>query len=131
MIDGKKGGQIPFMYAYYTFSDGLVIAQGSLTVPAGAFQGYKRITVSVEQGSAVVDFSPSPTQFDTPLKLDLFYYGLNLFGVNTDKLDFYYIADDGHYEKISYSSKYVDKFRGILGVKQALLPHFSRFGWVI
>jgi len=132
IINGTAGGQIYF-YHSYTAADGKCVQiSGSLEVPAGAFTGEKEISLNLDDEYAMIDFSPSPYQFNIPLKLNLQYKGLNLSGVNSGTINFYYISDDGAAaELIKAQSRIFNLSSGTLGIIKAELNHFSRFGWVI
>ena len=78
----------------------------------------------------MVDFFPSPTTFNVPLLLDLTYEGVNLNGIDEEDIDFYYI--DGNsvdFIQINKGSKECDSQLGKLSVVNAVVGHFSRFGW--
>lgn len=130
-IDGRIGGKIPIYHSYTTTEGKFVFIIGTLEIPANAFTGSKTITINLDDQYAVIDFSPSPYQFNLPLKLNLMYKGMNLNGVDGNKIQFYYIGDDGHTELIKMQSRVFDLPNGSIGVVKAELNHFSRFGWVI
>lgn len=132
LIDGRTGGQIPISHSYQTAEGKSVTISGTLEIPANAFEGTKNIVVNLDDEYAVIDFSPSPTHFSVPLKLNLFYSGLNLQGLEKGKVNFYYISDDGNiFELIRSQNNVFNPQSGTIGTIKAELNHFSRFGWVI
>lgn len=132
MINGETGGQILINHSYVTSGGMSVQIFGSLVIPAHAFSGSKNISINLNDEYAVLDFSPSPFQFNLPLKLNLVYGGLNLNGIDQNKIKFYYISDDGtRTELIKVESNIFNLFTGTIGIVKAELNHFSRFGWVI
>ena len=58
------------------------------------------------------------------------FLGLDLTGVDSKNVGFVYQAEDGSYEYIDYSKIEVDIKSGKLKVRDARLPHFSRYGFV-
>ncbi len=131
-IDGALGGVIYINSSYVSIEGKNVQISGSLEVPAGAYQGVKNIYITLDDEEAVINFSPSPTQFDVPLKLTLIYKGVNLQGIDKNKINFYYISDDGsRTELISSQSIIFNPYTNTLGIVKAVINHFSRFGWVI
>lgn len=132
MIDGSRGGHISINHSYTTVEGKNVRITGTLEIPANAFEGVKNIVISLDDEYAVIDFSPSPCQFNLPLKLDLQYKGINLNGIDKDNTNFFYISDDGNkIELIKVQSNVFDQTEGTIGIIKAELNHFSRFGWVI
>ena len=77
---------------------------------------------------AVVDLYPQMT-FDNPLNLNLTFSGLDLTGVNPSEVNFYYIDPDGNLEIAENDGITVDIANGTLSVKNAKIPHFSRYGF--
>jgi hypothetical protein len=128
-INGNVGGTINFFFDYQTVGGQTVSVSGVLTIPAGAFSGTKTIDIIVDNEEAIIDFYPSPTAFSIPLLLNMEYSGLEL-DENAYDFDFYYVdTSDNSYELLSSAGKDVDITLGKLGIVEAVIPHFSRFGW--
>ncbi len=125
-INGSTGGGF---YFYGNMSKEIYV-QGELDVPAGAYEGTKKMGVTLNSESVTADFSPSPTTFNKPILYSIEYYGVDLSGINPNKIDFYYIDGNGNLVKAKYSSIKVDVSTGFLAVYDAQLPHFSRYGFV-
>lgn len=124
-IKGNKGGILPFEFELPSG----VIVSGSLTFPKKAFKGEETFTIVFDNEYAVADFYPSPFQFDKALSLDFVYRGIDLGNLNINNLDFFYVSPDNKFESVEYSSKQVSSSEKILGIVNAKLNHFSRYGW--
>ena len=127
-IDGSIGGEI-ILSKFYISAGGKVIAiLADLTVPAGAFEGNKTITVTVDNDYAAVHFYPSMT-FAKPLKLTQSFTGLDLSNYHTGTIDFVFIDDNGVVETIRDNGVQINLPQGFVRVLNAKLPHFSRYAW--
>ncbi len=78
----------------------------------------------------MLSFEPHVPQFNIPAEYDLEISGLDLSGVNASKVVFVYQATNGDIETVEYKKMDVDVEKGELKIQKALLPHFSRFGFV-
>jgi hypothetical protein len=101
-----------------------------IQVPAGAFEGYKTISATLNCMTIYADFAPTPTTFNIPIYYTVEYRGVDLSGIDPTNVDFYYIDLYGNMVKATYDQIYVDTANNILGVVNARLPHFSRYGFV-
>ncbi len=132
-IDGSIGGVIK-IHNIERKTEGVVVTTGLLTIPKGAFAGIKDITIITNSNSASIQFYPE-MQFDKSLKLTLNYEGLDevlldsLGLLNPEQMGFYFVADDGTKELIENEGLLFTLKKGILGVKNAKLNHFSRYCW--
>jgi len=128
-IDGTAGGTISFYFNYVSDDGHTVEVNGVLKIPAGAFDGNKTIDVIVDNEEAIIDFFPSPTVFNVPLLLNLDYSGLVL-DQNAADFDFYFVDEnDDNYELINKTAKDINVSLGKMGIVEAVIPHFSRFGF--
>jgi len=125
-IDGAYGGGF---YFYGTMSSDVYV-EGKFYVPAGAYEGIKKMGVTLDSETVTADFSPSPTTFNKPVLYSIEYYGVDLSGVNPNNIDFYYIDGNGNLVKAEYEEIEIDVEDGFLAVYNAQLPHFSRYGFV-
>lgn len=128
-IDGSVGGRIILDNYYIAENGDSVIFKVDLRIPAGAFQGTKTITITVDQIDAAVHFYPEMVFTDT-LRLFQSFEGLNLDDYTTGTIDFVYIRDDGSVELIKKNGLQIILPQGILRVQNAKLLHFSRYGWI-
>ena len=122
-INGAEGGTITLDKSW-----GIINTHASLFFPPNSFEGTETITMTVDPLTASVSFYPSMV-FETRLDLDLSFDGLNLvyLGLNSNKVDFYYQADDGLLSLIKNNGVSVSVSTGTLSVKNAGLYHFSRY----
>lgn len=127
-IDGSKGGFVSFSKNYISEAGRRISVNLLLTVPAGAYNGKTTVGFTMDSETGVLDFYPTPMSFNIPLKLDYTISGVDLSNVNCNLIDFYYL-DSNKYVKVNYSSISVDQATGTLTVNDALLDHFSRYGW--
>lgn len=129
-IDGAVGGEVDFGLTYKSHGENFKI-YGSLVVPTGAFSGLKDIILILDNHEAGINLFPSPTTFDIPLKLTIYYEGLDLSSMDAEQVDFYYVDDHGTVKELINSSvKVFDPSLRILGLVDGEIPHFSRFVWV-
>lgn len=128
VINGSNGGSVTLQRSYNS-SNGEVNVSADLTVPAGAYSGWKIIRYLVNDNSAVCDFGPS-MNFNVPLLFDLSLSGIDLSDVtDPNQVTFAYMAEDGSIQPAEYESATVDVANGKLEVRGAKLNHFSRYGW--
>jgi hypothetical protein len=69
-------------------------------------------------------------QFQATVEYTYKITGLDLTGVNPNTLDFVYIDANGNMYTVDYDYVNMDVSTGMLMVKDAILPHFSRYGFV-
>ena len=80
-------------------------------------------------GGAVMEFGPA-MQFQATVEYTYKITGLDLTGVNPNTLDFVYIDANGNMYSVDYQYVTMNASNGMLMVKDAILPHFSRYGFV-
>jgi hypothetical protein len=127
LINGETGGKVDLNINYVTRYSVNVIISASIEVPAGAYSGYKNITMIINSTNGTATFYPSPETFNKPLVFNLKISGVNLNGVDPKSINYVYLAPDGSFEPIEYQKLVVNG--GILIVDNALIPHFSIYGW--
>jgi len=128
LIDGEKGGKIK-IDEKYDGPNGEVKVKAELEFPKDAFVGSKYITMILDTQFGLATFSPH-AYFDKDAIYNVEFVGLDLTGVNPKNVGFVYQAEDGSYEYIDYSKIEVDIKNGKLKVRDARLPHFSRYGFI-
>jgi hypothetical protein len=131
-IDGQIGGQIPFNSTIIDAQGKPVLVNIVLTFDSGSFVGKKIITLNPDVNTGSVQFTPKIT-FTNPAKLDLSFTGINLknLGFNSNStVDFVYMDDNGKIELILKNECKIKWNTQKLYVKNALLPHFSRYGFI-
>ncbi len=107
-----------------------VSAYVKIQVPAGAFTGTKTISATLNCETLYADFAPTPMTFNKLIYYTVEYRGVDLSGIDPTNLDFFYIDGYGNMVKATYDNIYVDVVNNKLGVVNAQLPHFSRYGFV-
>ncbi len=81
------------------------------------------------EGCMDVKFSPHGIVFSQPASLNIYASGLDFDGVNTDELGIYYDNEEtGAWEEMECDEFNVYPDEGKLSVKNAKIPHFSRYG---
>ena len=103
--------------------------EADLRIPPGAFKGTETITMTVDDEFAAFHFYPAMTFMDT-LHFFQKFEGLHLENFSTGTIDFVFISDDGQIELIKENGIQVIVPQGIVRVQNALLRHFSRYGWI-
>lgn len=122
-IDGAAGGSL-FISNQFSTADGKVVTvEASLEFPAGSFAGEKTISMTLDDNYAITDFQPASV-FDIPAKFSYKISGFEL--NNTAQYDFVYGAPDGSVVTMAYDQ--INVSTGSLEVKNARLPHFSKYG---
>ena len=128
-IDGSVGGRM-IMEKYYISGIGdSVFIKADLRIPAGAFNGTKLISMTVDSEYAVIHFSPEMV-FEDTLRLFQTFEGLNLEEYPTGTIDYMYVNTNGSVDLIKKNGMQIVVPQGIVRVQNAKLLHFSRYGWV-
>ena len=129
-INGEKGGIVVLAGIYKNKDEQIITTIATLTIPRGAFEGKREISITTDKSDPVLNFSPEQ-DFKIPLKLNLTFIGFDLkaLGLNETNTRFNWIKDDGKTESVLNDGINVEVTRGSLTVKGALLEHFSRFGF--
>ncbi|NWF90177.1 MAG: hypothetical protein HXY50_12045 [Ignavibacteriaceae bacterium] len=128
-IVGSSGGFIKIGNLATARSGQIGGDAAAITFPAGAFSGSKTITMTIDNVALTGTFSPSMT-FTKPVCFNVLFTGVNLSNLPLDQLVFvYYDANNVKYE-IASKFIYYDKAKGVLGIRDAQLPHFSRYGFL-
>lgn len=131
-INGLLGGEINFDSTIVDKNNDTIKIAVSLKFDANAFSGSQLITITPDINSAFIQFSPAMI-FDKPAKLDLEYSGIDLANLgfsSNSTVDFVYMADNGNIEYILKNECKIKWNTQKLYVKNAELPHFSRYGFV-
>lgn len=128
-INGAYYGEFQQSYSYQNSTGGTVYQFADLDFFPGAFTGTKNISMTFNTGGAVMDFGPA-MQFQARVDYTYKITGLDLTGVNPETLDFVYIDASGNMYTVDYDYVTMDAATGMLKVVNAVLPHFSRYGFV-
>jgi len=76
-----------------------------------------------------VEFAPTMV-FYSDVYYNVTYSGLNLNGIDLSKIKFAYIGADGSIQIAEHEGITFNTATGMLSVKNARIPHFSRYGFV-
>jgi len=110
----------------------------SLYIPPGALDADTELSLTLNAstvaGEVDMVFSPHGTVFNTPAILNIKALNLELKDLSKKDIDIYYDnRESGYWEKMESHFVKVNTRRGNIWVKDALLPHFSRYavayGW--
>ncbi|NWF90178.1 MAG: hypothetical protein HXY50_12050 [Ignavibacteriaceae bacterium] len=134
-INGAVGGTLETGTSYVATARTSSLASVRVTVKAkivfspGAFVGKKSITMTVSDQNTSVLFGPS-MQFSSQVVYNVTYTGLDLTGIDASMIDFAYLAADGSVQIAVHNGITVDQLTGTLSVSNAVIPHFSRYGFI-
>jgi hypothetical protein len=128
-INGANGGEFQQSYSYQDSSGGTVYQSATLNFFPGAFTGTKNISMTFNTGGAAMDLGPAML-FQAAVKYTYEIIGADLTGINPSTLQFVYIDASGNMYAVDYDSVIMDQNTGMLKVTNAVLPHFSRYGFV-
>jgi hypothetical protein len=129
LIDGKAGGSMLLNYSYNGGLFGKVTCSSSLQFPKGSFYEKITFTMTHDDGLCVSSFMPG-YQFNKVLTFNVRYTGIDLTGIDLANIGFAYIAADGSIEYAVNNGINIDHRIGKIEVKDAKIPHFSRYGFV-
>jgi len=128
-VDGSKGGLIFLKYIWKKGIYAGIKVEAKLKIPIGAFKDSLTFDIIINPKLLSIQLCPSPFTFDKPVLLDLKYKGIDFSNIDPSNLDFKYISPSGHYVKTEYDYIKIDPIEKVLFVHNAVLPHFSRYGW--
>jgi len=128
-VNGTNGGEFEQSYSYENSTGGTVYQYAKLNFFPGAFTGTKNISMTYNTGGAAMDLGPA-MQFQAAVKYTYEITGADLTGINPSTLQFVYIDASGNMYAVDYDSVIMDPNTGMLKVTNAVLPHFSRYGFV-
>jgi hypothetical protein len=127
-ITGEYGGEFQKWYSYQS-STGTISQFFDLDFFPGAYSGTKNISATFNMDGAAIELGPS-MQFSADVEYTYKIYGLDLTGINPATLEFVYIDANGDMYTVDYDYVTMDVNSGMLKVVNAILPHFSRYGFV-
>lgn len=129
LIDGILGGHVMLVTQYDGGPFGLVRIDSKLEIMQNAFDGTKEISTTCFPEDGLVQFGPAGL-FDIDLEYTLVFEGLDLSGIDPDKVKFCYVDSKGRVVETQNLGVTVDISAGKIKVDKAYLPHFSRYGFV-
>jgi hypothetical protein len=87
------------------------------------------ITMNYETETGVITFEPHMI-FNKDAELEAKYDGVDLNGIDVDKVRFVFMNPNGNYETVEVHKVKVKVEHGSLTVNDGHIPHFSRYGFV-
>jgi hypothetical protein len=129
-INGQTGGVINLSGIYIASNLRIITMNAKLTIPPGAFSGYRNISLTADYQTPGIICEPG-MNFNIPLSLDLSYIGLDLLSLlfNPNNVTFAYLGEDGSVVPCEYEGLDFNLLSGLLGVRKAKIEHFSRYGF--
>jgi hypothetical protein len=124
VINGNSGGKIIINEVI-----GKAEVSGSLVVPQGGYPGNQDITIRLNDSWLYQVYTPTPFTFRNPLILNLTYKNVDLANTDPKTLGFYFLNENGTYYMAEYDSLIYDPLNRTIGIVNARIPHFSRWGW--
>jgi len=128
-INGKKGGDIELKTEYSGGVTGKVKIHAKIHFPKNSFSGIKDISLMLDSQNGLTTFYPHMI-FSKAAEYNLDIEGLDLSNTDKNNIDFVYQAPDGSIQKVKYDKIHIDLKKGKLEIVKAILPHFSRYGWL-
>jgi len=128
-INGALGGSLFTGNIIETKNGKSGSVYGSLSFLAGAFSGTKTITMTLDNKKLMGTFSPGMA-LNIPASFSVLFSGVNLSGYEQSQFAFVYYDVSGIRYEIPYTYLYFDKVKGVLGILNAQLPHFSRYAFI-
>jgi len=129
VINGETGGSFELNVKYTAKGSENVKIKAKIEVPAGAYTGEQNITMIINSTNGTATFYPDASAFNKPLIFNLDVQGIDLSGIDPETIDFVCLTQDGSYLPVEYKKIKVKVNKGELGVDNALIPHFSIYGW--
>jgi hypothetical protein len=129
LCDGSKDNQIYIDKHIPGGPYGEVHVQSTLVIKKNSFSGFLTISTSIDDQNLTTTFGPSYV-FNQPLEYTLQLEGVDLRGVDPKTVDFVYQSADGSIHTCQHDQIEFDFNNGRIKVQKALIPHFSRYGFV-
>jgi hypothetical protein len=131
-INGEIGGEIIIDTSYVNYQGRLLYVYAKLKVKEFTFQGTTEFTMKFHPEIGSIELYPHMV-FDNEVQLWVTYEGINLkeLGFNcNDPVDFVFFNDNGEIEVIRNDLARINLAEQRIKVAAALIPHFSRYGWI-
>ena len=128
-INGNLGGSLSMYESYSGGPFGTVTIDAELVFEKGAYPGTKKISMTNDNDGCVATFGPS-LQFNDIVTYTVTYTGIDLSNIDPNNVKFAYIASNGDLQYAQHEGITVNVSTGTIQVINALIPHFSRYGFV-
>jgi len=130
-INGDEGGTLKIKESYVATDGHTVKIDVKFKIKKNSFSGEKTITMTVDDGFAVVWFTPHNMIFSKATELDVKFEGINLNALeDINGYDFVYINNYLDVENVNYNQLQVKESQSKISVKKAKLNHFSRYAFI-
>jgi hypothetical protein len=129
-INGAQGGFLTMYESYSGGPFGTVTIDAELNFEQGAYPGNKRISMTHEDFGLVATFKPTFYKFNKRVTYTVTYTGIDLSNIDPNNVRFAYLATSGDVEYAQHEGITVNVSTGTIQVINALIPHFSRYGFV-
>ena len=129
-INGSQGG---FLLMYESYSGGpfgTVTIDAELIIEQGAYPGNKVISMTNDDFECATTFAPSFIKFNRIVTYTITYTGIDLSNIDPNNVKFAYIAANGDLVYTQHEGINVNVSTGSIQVINAIIPHFSRYGFV-
>ena len=132
LIDGEIGGKLVLDETFINGEGREINVYACLRVLEGSYQGTINISMLANNENVSIQLFPE-MKFNRDVRLDLVYTGIDLEALGyttTGSVDFACFADNGDVELIENDLSHVNIPQNQISVRNAKLPHFSRYGWI-
>lgn len=132
LIDGSIGCDFIYDTTFVNTQGKEVNVYARLKIEPGAFNGTTKIIMLPNVENLSIKLYPEMI-FNKEVKLSLIFTGIDLktFGYETtDEIEFAYFSDSGDIKLIESDLSHVNIPRDHIKVMNAVLHHFSRYGWI-
>jgi hypothetical protein len=129
-INGAQGGFLSMYESYSGGPFGTVTIDAELIIDQGAYPGNKNISMTNDDFECATTFAPSFEKFNDIVTYTVAYAGIDLSNIDPNNIKFAYIATNGDLEYAQHEGITVNVSTGTIQVINALIPHFSRYGFV-
>ena len=85
--------------------------------------------MTINSNNGTVTFYPDPMTFNVPLAFSIDIQGLDLNEADPGSIDFVCLNSDGSVQTVEYKKINININKGELEVDDALITHFSVYGW--
>jgi len=127
-ISVAEGGQLTIDETYTSIEGKEVHAFSSIALPPGCVKKDCFITMVIDDKTGVSSFLPHQ-EFNFPAVLNQTFTGLDLSGLDVNKIHLYYYSLDGTWEIMECDNLIIDVASGTITVVNGKIPHFSVYGY--
>lgn len=131
LILANKNCEMKLEKKYKDYLGNKIIVKVKMKFKKGTLKQDCVIEMEVDDETGVLTFTP-PQEFYKNAILTYELSGLDMNIVNPDDVRFVYLAENGTYEEVDYKKLEIKIKKGLLSIKlkDAKLPHFSRYGFL-